>query len=178
MYRKGYNGTGVKEIVEAAGIPKGSFYNYFDSKEDFAVEALKFKAERHLARVKERLTDRSLPPLERIERFFADYLAWVTDSGQYCSGCFIGNLCQEMADHNEAICREVNRQIKAHESLIADCLREAGANGDLRTERDPEVLAGFIFASWEGAVLRMKACRSEAPLEAFQQVLAKDLLGL
>ena len=50
MFLNGYNGTGVKDIVEAAGIPKGSFYNYFESKEDFALQATAVPADRNVPR--------------------------------------------------------------------------------------------------------------------------------
>ena len=38
---RGYHGTGIKEIVDSQGVPKGSFYNYFESKEDFIAEIVK-----------------------------------------------------------------------------------------------------------------------------------------
>ena len=49
LYQKGYNATGVQEIANAAEIPKGSFYNYFKNKEDFAVEAMRLFTERELS---------------------------------------------------------------------------------------------------------------------------------
>ena len=45
---KGYNATGIQEIADAAEIPKGSFYNYFSSKEDFGVAVINFYTEKHL----------------------------------------------------------------------------------------------------------------------------------
>lgn len=60
MTRRGYHGTGVQEIVQAAGIPKGSFYHYFASKEDFALQALEFIYQPRLQRAKELLTTTDL----------------------------------------------------------------------------------------------------------------------
>jgi TetR/AcrR family transcriptional regulator, transcriptional repressor for nem operon len=66
LYRKGYNATGVKEIADAAGIPKGSFYNYFSSKEEFALEAMRFFTERELEVMQQILIDPDTPPLDRV----------------------------------------------------------------------------------------------------------------
>jgi TetR/AcrR family transcriptional repressor of nem operon len=70
LYLKGYNATGVQEIVNAAGIPKGSFYNYFSSKENFAVEAMRLFTERELELMQRFLTDGSMLPLERIQALY------------------------------------------------------------------------------------------------------------
>jgi len=97
---KGYNGTGIKEIVDAAGVPKGSFYNHFASKEAFVVEAIEKQANENIEWVKSALSDLSLSPKNRLFKFF--------DSGhdlqkEHCfqGGCFIGNLCLEMSDENK-----------------------------------------------------------------------------
>lgn len=88
LYRKGYNATGVKEITDAAGIPKGSFYNYFSTKEDFAVAAMQDFTSRELAVMEEILTDEQTPPLERIENFYRMKIEHFISKGRYSLGCF------------------------------------------------------------------------------------------
>ena len=72
MYLKGYKATGIKDIVDAAGIPKGSIYNYFESKENFTIQVLHYYANHWNTVMGETLKDKSLPPLQRIEKFYKD----------------------------------------------------------------------------------------------------------
>ena len=97
MHRKGYNATGVKDIVDAAGIPKGSFYNYFESKEDFVIQALQYSADHCNTVMGKTLKDRSLPPLQRIEKFYEERILQFREC-DFTLGCFGSNLCIEMGD--------------------------------------------------------------------------------
>src|SRR5580692_616447 len=83
FHRRGYHATGVQEIVTSAGIPKGSFYAHFESK-----DALGLAADRAAARAL--LRDASLPGLVRLDRYFAAL--------GYCEdGCLVGNFTAELA---------------------------------------------------------------------------------
>lgn len=170
MKCQGYNGTSVKDIVEAAGVPKGSFYNYFDSKEAFAIEALDKVATETYATSRSQLIDSNLAPMLRLQRYFeagAEYAR----NGEFKVGCFFGNMCQEMSDNNEGIRLKVRQVLKIKTRLISEVLAEAQENGQLSSKVDPEMLAEFIFNAWEGALMRMKASKSHAPLEAFLSTL-------
>lgn len=74
MHLKGYNGTGLQEIVEAAGIPKGSFYYYFKSKEHFAIEVMKYYYESKYEELIKILSDKSISPCRRIEELFSYWI--------------------------------------------------------------------------------------------------------
>ncbi len=176
MYRKGYNATGVQEIVDAAQIPKGSFYNYFASKEAFALEAMDGLFAWSLQSYRQFLSEAGIPPLLRIQRLFKDLSAKLVEE-QHCSlGCFLGNLVQEMGDANEAVRTKAEHCFEQYRALLAGTLREAQAQGSLAATRDPEILADFIYNSWQGSMLRMKAAKSAVPLQVFQEVLAEVLL--
>ncbi len=170
IFRQGYNGTGVQDIVDAAGVPKGSFYNYFDSKEAFAVEGVTMLAEQAQACARAVLMDASVPPLTRVINYFEGALGYQSENG-FSGGCIIGNLCQEMADGSEAMRTRVNDLMCTKVKMIANCLAEAQARGEWPTDRTPSDSAEFIFYAWEGALMRMKACKSDAPLQAFMRVL-------
>ncbi|NQU32773.1 MAG: TetR/AcrR family transcriptional regulator, partial [Bacteroidetes bacterium] len=79
MHLKGYNATGVQELVDAAGIPKGSFYNYFKSKEDFAIDALTYFADRFQKTIEQHLNDKTFTPVKRLEKLFIQLIEWYTD---------------------------------------------------------------------------------------------------
>ncbi len=66
MLRKGYHGTGIQQIVDAAGVPKGSFYNYFKSKEDFALAAMEHTSCDHISGFEDALQETFASPRQRI----------------------------------------------------------------------------------------------------------------
>src|SRR5260221_10451528 len=74
MAQHGYNHTGLNEILAAAGVPKGSFYYYFNSKEDFALQVLDQFAARAEARIAGFLNNETLPPLSRLRAYFEWYI--------------------------------------------------------------------------------------------------------
>lgn len=170
IFRQGYNGTGVQDIVDAAGVPKGSFYNYFDSKEAFAIEGLTRLAEQAQACARATLTDASLAPLTRVVRYFESSLQCQAENG-FSGGCIVGNLCQEMADGSEAMRERINELMCAKVKMIAACLAEAQSRGEFPSDRTPSDSAEFIFYAWEGALMRMKATKNDEPLQAFMRVL-------
>ncbi|RLC13813.1 MAG: TetR family transcriptional regulator [Deltaproteobacteria bacterium] len=177
MYRKGYNGTGIKEITDAAGIPKGSFYNYFKSKEHFAISAIEFAGNATFERIKATLNDRDKLPIERIETFFSEMVGRYVKEMKFTKGCFIGNMCQEMADVNRAIGDKVDYIFRNYTAMLSACLREARESGAIQPDCDVDKLSEFIFNSWEGALLRMKASRNSQPLNAFMEILMEELLA-
>ena len=174
MKTRGYNGTSVKDIVDAAAVPKGSFYNYFDSKESFATDALDAVAADDERMTRELLDSIDGPTLAKLRGFFAAV------AGRFCAddfreGCFFGNMAQEMSDSNDVI-REKVRQIMARKTgAIAALLDQARAQGEIRSTADTAQLAEFLFNAWEGTLMRMKASRSREPLNAFLDMLPRIL---
>lgn len=176
LFLQGFNGTGVKDIVDAAGIPKGSFYNYFASKEDFALQALQRVAEQGCSELRQRLHEPARPPLERLVGLFEARIEAATGD-DIRRGCLLGNLCQEMSAVSDPIRSEVDRLMREHVRPIEACLREARARQALRPTVDPAVLAEFVFDAWEGALLRAKCRQDKRPLRDFVQAL-RHLLEL
>src|SRR5690242_19729729 len=101
MQENGYNCTGIDAVLKMVNVPKGSFYYYFSSKDDFGLSILdKYYADFQI-KLARTLNNKDLPPLERIQQYFLEGLASV-ESRKCRKGCLLGNLSQEMADHNEA----------------------------------------------------------------------------
>ncbi len=168
----GYNGTGVKDIVDAAGVPKGSFYNYFESKETFAINALEAVADDNYRIGRELLSAGGDSPLGRLQYFF-EQNALRLIAEEFKVGCFLGNLGQEMSDSNEAIRDKVKRILKLNTQLIREVLDEAKKAGEIEQTAQTDIMAEFIFNAWEGAQMRMKASKSRESLDAFLQMLPK-----
>lgn len=175
MMRKGYNGTGVQEIVDGAGVPKGSFYNYFKSKEDFVVSAMEQASGDSIRNFELALAEDHRSARERILGTYRELVDGIEASRDYTKGCFVGNMCQELADTHVAIAEKAEVLFRRYTAPLARCLRQAQSQGDIRPGADPDQLAEAIFNSWEGAVLRMKSSRNSNPLNAFLDMLASLL---
>lgn len=175
MTRRGYHGTGVLEIVQAAGIPKGSFYHYFASKEDFALQALEHLYTPRLERYQAALSRSALSPRERILGYYAELVAHFARQENPEYHCFIGSLSFEMAELSQPIGRQVESILQRSVALLAGCLEQARAQAEIPTDTDCQALAEFIGNAWEGALLRMKVGRSVGPLKIFLTQLERLL---
>ncbi len=175
MIRRGYHGTGVQDIVQAAGIPKGSFYHYFASKEDFAVQALGHLYEPRLQRYAAALSDAGLAPRQRILAYYGSLLAHFAGQERLEYHCFIGSLSFEMAELCAPIAEQVQAILQRSQEILRDCLEEARVAGELAADSDCAALAEFIGNAWEGALLRMKVSAAVAPLEVFLNQLERLL---
>jgi len=170
----GFQATGVQEITSACGVPKGSFYNYFESKTEFGVEVLRAYAERS----REQLHRALAGPGRPIARLRALYEGWIEGMGEcgFKGGCLVGNLTQEMADRDETFRTELETMHRAAQEAVAAVLREAREAGEIPADEDPDRLAAFLVNSWQGALLRMKATGSAGPLREFvHQVFERRL---
>ena len=167
---KGYNGTSVKDIVDAASVPKGSFYNYFASKESFAVDALEAVSCREYLTSRDLLSTGNKSPLLRMQSFF-EQGALRACEGDYKLGCFFGNMGQEMSDSNEAIRHKVREILIRNTQLFADVLEQAKEMGEISESAQTDVIAEFILNAWEGALIRMKTSRSRESLDVFLKML-------
>ena len=164
IHRKGFNHTGIQEILNAASVPKGSFYNYFKSKQDFGLQIIDYFLA-HFRRIAEAtLEDTRVSPLNRIYRFLTAFMEYF-ESQNYTGGCPIGNLAQEMGDLNPAfrqkLCEAIDMMIDAY----CRVLTAAQNDGKIMKSLDIRETAGFIVAGWHGAIIQMKLTRSLAPLK-------------
>ena len=172
----GFNATGVQEITAAAGVPKGSFYNYFDSKEAFAVEVLNEYWDSVVELYGPILTDSHLPPLSRIPRYFAG-LADFHEQRQYAFGCLIGNMALEVTKSSEEVRAKLAVIYREWSMALTHCLQEAQARKELAPGRDASQLAVALIDAFEGAVMRAKVERSRSPFNTFERWVAPALLA-
>jgi len=162
----GYTSTGVKEILDEADVPKGSFYHHFASKEAFAKEVLELYVRGENERAEKILRDGKSAPLKRLRRYFQELISIYGPTAKI-SGCLIGNLSLEMADHSDSIQSLLHESFSNWQTGIVGVLQEAIDRGDLAKSNKPQELASFLLNSYEGALLRSKADRSSKPLDNF-----------
>jgi TetR/AcrR family transcriptional regulator, transcriptional repressor for nem operon len=171
----GYASTGVKEILDEAEVPKGSFYHYFTSKEAFAREVLELYARGESERAEKILHEGKAAPIKRLRRYFEELIA-VYGPVASGGGCLIGNLSLEMADQSDSLQALLHLSFSNWQTGVAGVLQEAIDRGDLAKSNKPQELASFLLNSYEGALLRSKADRSSKPLENFMHFAFNVLL--
>jgi TetR/AcrR family transcriptional regulator, transcriptional repressor for nem operon len=171
----GYNSTGIDAVLKQAGVPKGSFYHYFGSKEDFGLAVIDHFADRYDRKLDTFFNDDEVTPLNRIRNYLEGGLAKFTRN-QCAKGCLIGNLGQELADRNERFRARLDEIFQSWKERFAACLREAQQSGELASTVDTAVMAGFILSGWEGAILRAKVMKSPQPLRDFIDTLFAAVL--
>ena len=168
--RQGYNATGIEMVLKEAGVPKGSFYQYIKSKEEFGLAVMDVFADYYSQRMTALLQDAALSPLTRIRTLLQGSLERFSRN-QCSKGCLIGNLGQEMADQNERFRARLDEIFDDWRKLFAGCLAEAQTAKELDSRLDAEALASFILSGWEGAILRAKVMKSPQPLQDFIEIL-------
>jgi TetR/AcrR family transcriptional repressor of nem operon len=174
LTEKGFSATGIDEVLRAVGVPKGSFYHYFPSKEAFGTELISMYASYFAAKIDRHLKNDLLSPVNRLKAFVLD-----AESGmhryEFRRGCLIGNLGQEMGALPESFRRQITDVFLDWQRRTSDCLKLAQQQGEIASDRDPDEIASFFWIGWEGAVLRAKLERSAQPLKTFAQQFFRSL---
>ena len=162
LLERGYNDLGVQALLEATGIPKGSFYHHFENKEDFALQAVDLYMGGVHQGLDACLLDRKTPPLQRVRNFFEATREHYRSDGYL--GCMLGGLGQELAGVSEVFRKKIDGCLTTIGDQIAVCLAEAKARGDLPKSADPHKMAMLLVNCWEGAALRSRLQRRPDPL--------------
>ncbi|MGZ8201476.1 MAG: TetR family transcriptional regulator C-terminal domain-containing protein [Methylosarcina sp.] len=173
LMQQGYHGTGLKEILDAVQIPKGSFYNYFDSKESFAAEVIQHYIEPFIQQLDGHLNNREFDALTAIKRYF-DELIVALEKADFKGGCLLGNLMGELGDTSELCQNSLQTAVHRYRDLLKSGLETAQAEGTVRTDKPAEVMADQLVNTWQGALLRMKIEKSSEPLKQCCRDLLDD----
>lgn len=172
FHRRGFSACSVEDITKAAGVPKGSFYNHFKSKEDLGAEVVRRYAA--AAGWRAELPD-GLSPLEQLRARFG-VMRDVLAGREFSRGCLVGNMGAELADHSQAIREEVAASLDAWSASSADLLRAAQAAGEIPASLNPDQLGRFLVNAWEGAVTRTKVIKGPEAMDDFLAVVFDRLL--
>ena len=163
IHRKGFNHAGIQEILTAAGVPKGSFYNYFKSKNDFGLAIIDYFSDHFTQIASKTLNDTAISPLNRIYQFLTAFMDHF-ESQNYAGGCPIGNLAQEMGDLNPEFRTKLKKSIDMMIDAYVQVLAAAQHDGKIANSLNIKDTASFIVAGWHGAIIQMKLTKSLTPL--------------
>jgi TetR/AcrR family transcriptional repressor of nem operon len=175
IHRKGFNATGLQEILSAANVPKGSFYNHFKSKEDFGLQVIDYFSDFFSQFTRDIVEDTTRSPLARLEMLLDRFMEFF-ESTEYTCGCPVGNLAQEMGDISPAFQKKLADAIDSMVALYAGIISEAQAAGETSRDIDAKEAADFIVASWHGALIRMKVAESVDPLKNQKKFVLNHVL--
>jgi TetR/AcrR family transcriptional repressor of nem operon len=163
-----FNSVGLNDILREAGIPKGSFYHYFASKEDFGLQVVEHYARQNLAELEEVLSDSTLTRYEQLKTFFSRNIQHF-DTIEFCQGCLMANLSQELADVNEKLRCRINELSALVVNRIAECLEDMDTSELSLGHLSSQEAAQVLMNSWQGAVMKMKLEKNRSALEVFMK---------
>jgi TetR/AcrR family transcriptional repressor of nem operon len=175
IHRKGFNHTGIQEILNAANVPKGSFYNYFKSKDEFGLQVIDYFSAHFKRIAKETLEDTRVSPLNRIYRFLSAFMEYF-ESQNFSGGCPIGNLAQEMGDLSPIFRKKLSEAIDMMVDAYSQVLLAAQNDRKILKSLNINDTASFIIASWHGAIIQMKLSQNLAPLKNHRKFIFDYIL--
>ncbi|QUY42800.1 TetR/AcrR family transcriptional regulator [Acaryochloris marina] len=170
---QGYHGTGIKEVVDQVNVPKGSFYNYFESKEHFAAEVIRHYSQQLIACMSDQLKEPEDNAFMALKNFFEREVQRHQDSK---TGCLIGNLGAELGGSSE-LCRQAMIEgLEGMKQQFSQTLKRGQSRNVIRDDISAEELADFLVNAYEGALLRMQLEQSVKPIEKMSSFLSSYLV--
>ena len=170
---QGYHGTGIKEILDRVKVPKGSFYNYFKSKEQFGVEVIRHYTKQITLNMDSCLSEPKGNALNTLKQFFDQEILRHEQSRE---GCLIGNLGAELGDSSELCRQAMSESLQLMQQRFAQVLQKAQQQGTVRRDLAADELASILLNAYEGVLLRMQIEKSVKPLRQFAQLMLDDFI--
>ncbi|EBP0972789.1 TetR family transcriptional regulator [Salmonella enterica] len=174
LTQNGFLSTGVDAIVKNASVPKGSFYYYFKSKEEYARTVLDAYDSFFVHKLKKHLHESSCTPMMRLENFIDDACDGIKKYN-FTRGCLIGNMMQESPGLPLSFIKQLQDILESWQALVASCLSDALSSGEIRSDMNDTQLAAIFWSSWEGAVMRAKLYCSTQPVYDFWSYFKKSV---
>jgi TetR/AcrR family transcriptional repressor of nem operon len=172
LTERGFQVTGIDEVLKRVGVPKGSFYHFFANKHEFGEAVIQNYVDYYARKMLRIFDDQSLTPLARLRLFVEDAKRGMQKYG-YRRGCLVGNLGQELASLDDGFREQLEAVLLSWEERVANCLQQALDAGEVPKGSDAKALSRFFWIGWEGAVLRAKLTRNADPLNQFVDLFFK-----
>lgn len=162
----GFASSGIDQILKKVGVPKGSFYHYFASKEAFGLAVIESYANYFARKLDDCLLDPTTPPLTRLSHYVENAKIGMSRF-DFKRGCLVGNLGQEVDLLPESFRQVLIDIFESWQQRVSDCFQAAKENGDLAMSADCDLLAECFWVGWEGAVSRARLVQNTHPLDNF-----------
>ena len=166
LTESGFASSGIDQILKKVGVPKGSFYHYFASKEAFGQAVIEVYGKYFANKLDACLLDESYPPLRRIGNYVESAKIGMIHH-EFKRGCLVGNLGQEVDLLPESFRQQLIDIFLSWQLSLENCLKVAQRQGDISGTANCELLAEIFWVGWEGAVSRAKLVQDTKPLENY-----------
>jgi TetR/AcrR family transcriptional repressor of nem operon len=176
IHEHGLAGASVRDIAAAAGVPLGSFTNYFPSKTAFGLEIIDRYRKFGRDLIAATLRNSMLSPLQRLENYIDATRDFLAEDGMR-NGCLCGNIGAEANAHGDEVRLKILEVFGADAGEVAACLRAAVSQNEVSDSIDTDDVARFIVSSLQGAFLVAKVERSPEPVNRFKRILFSMLLA-
>jgi len=169
LRKQGYHNTGINQILKECKIPKGSFYNFFNSKEEFGLEVLKLYGDNNLAMMAQFLEVLEESPLQRLKNFYQGFFQEGQAEG-YQYGCLVNNFTLEIGGQNETLRQMLDKQYNRFLTMVVECLKEAQAQGEIRVDYTADELGEYIHGHFMGVLNRLKSSKDPRAFDIFYAI--------
>ena len=174
---KGFNNMGLSELLKACNIPKGSFYHFFESKEDFGFQLLERVRCQMLQELETFMSNTALSPLQRLQAAFHFKLERL-ETSEYRCGCLFGSLAQEMAAQHPEFRERLACVFSNWLARLTRLFDEAKTVGEVPLEFDSSELAELFVNSIEGGFIRCKVVQNSHALHVFEDYFFNKLCNV
>jgi len=172
---KGFTAVGLNEILATAGVPKGSFYHYFASKEQYGTALVDHYVKRYLEGTEEMLRSSRLPARDRLMNLWQRWYQ-IQAGDDEGSKCLIVKLSAEVADFSGEMRIALWSGVYRFIARLARCIEEGQADGSLPASLDAAKTAQTLYQLWLGASMLAKLSRSRMELDSAMET-TRDILG-
>ena len=175
IHLQGYHCTSLDDVLRESGVGKGNFYYYFRSKEELGYAIIEQVMQGFISRTLEpTFADATADPVAQVHAFLDRVLE--NQRLRNCvGGCPIGNLASELSDVHEGFRQRLAGIFDQWRSTLTEALERGQTNGRVRRDVDPAIVAEFLVAALEGAILLTKVSKDIGIMERCVEQLKQHL---
>jgi TetR/AcrR family transcriptional repressor of nem operon len=156
---QGYHNTGINDILHTCEISKGSFYNYFRSKEDYGIKVIDYYGDILLEYMIGKLRSGDGSPIEKLKELYSSFIE-IVKREEIKSGCLVNNISNEMGGLNDTLAQVADQNFRKWTDEIARIVVKGQAINEIRNDLDALEIAEYMHATFFGLLSRMKVTRS------------------
>ncbi len=169
LRKNGYHSVGINQILKECGIPKGSFYNFFKSKEDFVQQVINQYGTNNQSWIERFFEDTPLSPLNALEAFYRMMMN-MNEQDEYAGGCLVNNMSMEVGRNIDSIAEESDKHFSNWLGVFSMVIEKGQKQNEIIQTHSPNELAEYIHAGFYGALSRSKVTKSRIYLDKWLQL--------
>ena len=166
---QGYHNTGISDILETCDISKGSFYNYFRSKEGYGIKVINYYGDTLLEYMIGKLRSGDGSPVEKLKELYNSFIE-IVEREEIKSGCLVNNISSEMGGLNDKLAEVADQNFRKWIDVIARIIAKGQAINEIRNDLDALEIAEYLHGTFYGFLSRMKVTKSTDNLKDWHRI--------